>query len=102
MLVFCIATHKDQVLKLQAEVDHYFQTTDRVESVGLSKLKYLDAFINEWQRLHPVVPSGVERMTPKKGVYVGETFIPGETFVRTPFHTIFRGILYRRFNCWGG
>ncbi|EON67962.1 hypothetical protein W97_07108 [Coniosporium apollinis CBS 100218] len=40
-------------------------------------------------RLHPPVPSGVQRMTPPEGLRVGDTFIPGNAIVQIPYHTIF-------------
>ena len=39
----------------------------------------LNGAINEALRLHPPVPSGVQRITPKEGMQIGETFIPGGT-----------------------
>ena len=61
------------------------------DSVSLSKLTYLDAVINETLRLHPPVPSGVQRMTPPEGLQIGDTYVPGDTIVQVPFHTLFRG-----------
>jgi cytochrome P450 len=45
----------------------------------LNSLPHLNGAINEALRLHPPVPSGVQRMTPKEGMMVGDTFIPGNT-----------------------
>lgn len=77
--------------KLQEEVDEYFKTNAEVDSISLSKLKYLEAVIDEALRLHPAVPSGLQRLTPATGLMVGETFIPGNTIVQIPMHTLFRG-----------
>ncbi|KAL2835988.1 cytochrome P450 [Aspergillus pseudoustus] len=41
----------------------------------------LNGCIYESLRLHPAVPSGVPRKAPPEGVYVGETYIPGDTVV---------------------
>lgn len=59
---------------------------------ALSQLAYLDAVINETLRMHPPVPSGVQRMTPPDGLRIGETFVPGNTIVQIPTHTMFRGV----------
>lgn len=57
----------------------------------LTKLEYLTACINESLRLHPVVPSGVQRITPPQGLQIGTTFVPGETIVQVPTYTLHRG-----------
>jgi len=41
-------------------------------------------------RLHPPVPSGLQRQTPEEGLVVGSVFIPGNTIVQVPLHTAFR------------
>lgn len=89
--LFLIATKQSQALKLQTELDAYFQDKETIDHASLSKLKYLDAFINETLRLHPVVPSGLQRVAPKDGLTVDNVFIPGGTYVKAPLHTIFRG-----------
>lgn len=58
---------------------------------AVSELPYLDAVINETLRLHPPVPSGLQRITPPEGLFIGETFVPGNTVVQAPSHTMFRG-----------
>lgn len=59
--------------------------------MALSKLKYLQAVVDESMRLHPAVPSGVQRITPPEGMMIGETFIPGNTIVQIPTYTVARG-----------
>lgn len=95
-LFFHLAIEPQQVDSLRTEVDDYFKDNPSkdntsVEYMKLSKLKHLDAVINETLRLHPPVPSGVQRMTPPQGVTIGNTFIPGDSIVQVPLHTTFRG-----------
>jgi cytochrome P450 family 628 len=90
-LFFELAVNKPKIDTLQGELDEYFSNTKQVDSISLSKLPYLDAIINETMRLHPPVPSGVQRQTPAKGLQVGDMFIPGNTLVRVPLYTICRG-----------
>jgi len=76
---------------LRRELDPYF-ASEKIDYVSLSKLKHLDAVINEAMRLHPAVPSGVQRQTPPEGLLIGNTFIPGNTIMKVPLHTVFRGM----------
>ncbi|KAI9036273.1 cytochrome P450 [Aspergillus affinis] len=56
----------------------------------LATFSLLNAVINETLRLHPAVPSGVQRTTPPEGIMIGEKCIPGNTMVSIPMHSLFR------------
>ncbi|KAJ5919142.1 cytochrome P450 oxidoreductase [Penicillium verhagenii] len=71
---------------LQAELD----ALPDISTDQLSGLKFLDAIINETLRLHPLIPSGLQRMTPRQGIQIGDTYIPGDVMVAMPMHTLFR------------
>lgn len=90
-LFYELAINQDNVLRLQKEIDPLFADTGSVDSASLAKLPFLNATINETLRLHPPVPSGVQRMTPPQGANIGATFIPGNSIVQIPTYTIFRG-----------
>ncbi|KAF6830347.1 cytochrome p450 [Colletotrichum plurivorum] len=85
-----LARHPDEYKKLQAEVDEYFRHHDKPEHALLSKLRYLQACIDEALRLHPPVPSGVQRMTPPEGLQVDDVWLPGDTIVFVPSYTQYR------------
>ena len=89
-----LAVNKAKTDILKTELDKYFNDIPGQEAdpVSLSKLPYLDAVINEAFRLHPPVPSGVQRVTPPAGLQIGDTFIPGNTIVRVPVWTVNRGM----------
>lgn len=87
-----LATHVTELNKLQLEIDEYFKGVEQLDNASLSKLPYLEAVINEGLRLHPAVPSGLQRQTPPEGLQVGDVFIPGNTIVQVPLHTLFRGM----------
>ncbi|PYH91424.1 cytochrome p450 monooxygenase [Aspergillus ellipticus CBS 707.79] len=89
-LFFELASDRRVLEALQDEVDQYFETVETLDSISLSKLPYLEAVINETMRLHPAVPSGVQRMTPPEGLLIDKTWIPGDTIVQVPYHTLFR------------
>ena len=90
-LFFQLALHPEKVVTLQEEIDELFNSTGTVDAASLGKLPYLNAVINETLRMHPPVPSGVQRKTPPQGLTIGSTFIPGNTIVQIPTHTIYRG-----------
>ncbi|WQF89198.1 Putative cytochrome P450 [Colletotrichum destructivum] len=90
-LIFELAQHKEHAQRLREEVDDYFAQNENPEHLSLSKLQYLQACIDETLRLHPTVPSGLQRMTPPEGMEIDGTFIPGDTIVQVPNHTMFRG-----------
>ncbi|KXJ87560.1 benzoate 4-monooxygenase cytochrome P450 [Microdochium bolleyi] len=96
-LFFHLATDPSALRTLQKEVDAAYNaagTDTTPDSVALGKLEYLNAVINETIRLHPPVPSGLQRLTPAEGLKVGDVFIPGDTIVQVPSHTIFRDERY--------
>lgn len=56
---------------------------------------YIDAIIQETLRLHPVIASGLQRVTPPEGLYIGNNvYIPGNTRVQTPSYVMFRDERY--------
>lgn len=86
-LWFHLGSNKALVRKLQNEIDALQELNDDT----ISKIDLLDAAIHETLRLHPVVPSGLQRLTPPEGMTIGETYIPGNTIVQVPLYTLFRG-----------
>ncbi|KAG6000416.1 hypothetical protein E4U21_005476 [Claviceps maximensis] len=89
-LFFFLAKNKAECVKLQQEIDTCFPGGTDLDQSKLSKMKFLQACINETLRLLPPVPSGLQRMTPPEGLMIGEKFIPGETIVTIPSYTQYR------------
>ncbi|KAF2757755.1 benzoate 4-monooxygenase cytochrome P450 [Pseudovirgaria hyperparasitica] len=89
MLFYELSQHPEIVEKLQKEVDQAFEKGE-IDYNGLSKYKYLQACIDESLRLHPPVPSGLQRVTPPQGLEIAGTYIPGNSFVKIPIHTLQR------------
>lgn len=77
--------------KLRTELDeHDLHSDDGLSITSLAHLQYLNAVINETLRLHPPVPGGVYRKSPKGGVAIGDYFIPEGCVVLSPQYTIQR------------
>ncbi|CAI7630409.1 unnamed protein product [Penicillium crustosum] len=85
-LWFHLASDKTLVQRLQKEIDALTELNDN----ALSKIDLLDATIHETLRLHPAVPSGLQRLTPPEGMTIGKTYVPGNTIVQVPLYTMFR------------
>ncbi|KAJ4250142.1 hypothetical protein NW762_011953 [Fusarium torreyae] len=89
-LLYQLALHQEVYNKLQAEIDTYKEVHEQSDHLSLSKLEYLQACIDEALRLHPVIMSGLQRMTPPEGMQVGDVFIPGNTIFHMPSYTMYR------------
>ncbi|CAG8972199.1 hypothetical protein HYALB_00007341 [Hymenoscyphus albidus] len=76
--------------KLRKELSTFYEPGSESEFKGLAEATYLNGIINEALRLHPATPSGLTRLTPPEGVTIGDTYIPGDVTVSTPFYTVGR------------
>jgi cytochrome P450 family 628 len=85
------AKHPDKLRMLQKEIDPLFASGADFSYTLLSDLPYLGGVINESLRLHALAPSGLQRMTPREGVTIAGTYIPGDTVVTVPTHILHRG-----------
>lgn len=85
--------------KLQSDLRTALSATASSKSFldadDLSSCPLLDGIIHETLRLHPAVPSGVQRESPPEGFTLPDgTFIPGETLIWMPIHTLNRDPRY--------
>jgi len=87
---------KDQSLlkRLQNAIDEAVGDKDLLDCDDLKDIPLLDGVINETLRLHPAVPSGVQRETPPEGIRIGDKYIPGNIILWQPIHTIQRDERY--------
>jgi cytochrome P450 family 628 len=86
-----LAKHPEKLRILQKEIDPLFAPGEEFSYELITDLPYLEGIINEALRLHPPVPSGLQRMTPKEGVTIAGTYIPGDTVLTVPTHILHRG-----------
>lgn len=86
-LFYELASSPTWTAKLQSEIDTVNHSTYR----DLAKMPLLSATIDEALRLHPPLPSGMQRVTPPEGIKCNDVYIPGDCIVQMPLHTLFRG-----------
>lgn len=93
-LVYCFyhfARDPSLVKKLRDELkEHNIVNDDSFSVTALQYLNYLNALINETLRMHPPVPGGVFRNTPRGGVEIDGKRLPGGVRVIGPHYTIQR------------
>ncbi|KAF4950438.1 hypothetical protein FSARC_13196 [Fusarium sarcochroum] len=89
-LLYQLALHPEVYSQLQTEIDDYKERHEQSDHYSLSQLKYLQACIDEALRLHPVITSGLQRMTPPEGMQLDDVFIPGDTIFHAPSYTMYR------------
>ena len=93
--LFChLASQPEIVAKLREELTPLVGGGGSVDvqNQKIQDADYLNGVINETLRLNPPVPSGVFRKTPKEGIMVNETFIPGDTVVQVPGFVLGHGM----------
>jgi len=93
-LVYCfyhLAKDPSLAQKLRAELkENHVENNDSFTVPPLQYLSYLNALINETLRLHPPVPGGIFRHTPREGVVIDGRHLPGGVKVIGPHYTIQR------------
>ncbi|KAF2278282.1 cytochrome P450 [Westerdykella ornata] len=83
----------DQTLqaKLRSIVDTLAPGKPFLDAEDVANCPYLEGVVLEGLRLHPAVPSGVQRETPPEGLNLPDgTYIPGNVLIWMPMHTIHR------------
>jgi cytochrome P450 len=88
-IFYHLAKDPSQVQKVRAELKNV-PSGNEFSIQALQGLHHLNGVINEALRLHPPVPGGVYRDSPKEGFQVGDRFVPGEVTILTPTYSIHR------------
>ncbi|RDW89798.1 cytochrome P450 [Aspergillus mulundensis] len=93
-----LVRHPEHITKLRAELEPIYAENDNPSKTEflhskIAHLEHLNGVINEALRLHPVVPSSLQRKTPPEGIFVDGVHIPGNMHVWCPLYTIARSEL---------
>ncbi|KAH8803373.1 putative cytochrome P450 [Xylogone sp. PMI_703] len=78
-ILYELLKHPEEIGKLRLELAPFVtDPTGFVLNEKIANLKHLNAVINEVLRLHPPVPTAIHRKTPKEGISIDGTYIPGD------------------------
>lgn len=89
-LFYYLAQHPEQVEKLHAELKPL--TAGDWSDKDINQAQHLNACIYEALRMHPPVPSGLQRLTPPEGMEVDGRHVPGNTVFYMPQYVMGRGV----------
>jgi cytochrome P450 len=79
-----LARDPSLVEKARKELAPLLRADGSFDNKEAGNAEYINGCINEALRLHPPVPTALQRLTPPEGIMVGDTFIPGDTCVWCP------------------
>lgn len=83
-IMYYLATYPEQLRKLRDEIEPLLQGRTTLDPKDVMAAQHLNGIIHETLRLHPPIPSGFPRLTPKEGLVINGTYIPGNTTVVVP------------------
>ena len=76
-VLYHLAVDPTIVEELRTEIEGLWKEDTPFEVRDFQNAEYLNGVIDEAMRMHPPVPSGVQRITPSEGVTIDGVFIPG-------------------------
>jgi tryprostatin B 6-hydroxylase len=88
-LFYYLAKYPEQVKKLREELKPLM--SGNWSDKDINQAQHLNGCIWEALRLHPPVPSGVQRLTPPQGMEVDGRHVPGNTVFYMPQYVMARG-----------
>jgi len=89
-VIYLLILNPDKLNKLRVEISRYIQNKTLPTYSDVEECEYLFACINESLRLYPPLSSGLQRITPKSGVYIAGHYIAGNVNVSIPAYTAHR------------
>lgn len=85
-----LARNRKHIPILREEIALHIGSSDDIQDEKLRYLDHLNGVIYETLRLHPPVPTALQRLTPPEGLEIGHTHIPGNVTVWCPQYVIGR------------
>ncbi|CAG8080220.1 unnamed protein product [Penicillium olsonii] len=82
--------------KLVDEIRSTYVLEEEITFNSVNSLGYLKAVIQETFRIHPSVPVGLHRITPKSGSHIDGKWVPGGTWVSVALLAAYRSPRYWR------
>ncbi|KAF7513029.1 hypothetical protein GJ744_011295 [Endocarpon pusillum] len=89
-VMYELARRPDHISRLREEILPYVTKTGEIPHQRIQYLDHLNGVINETLRLHPPVPSSLQRKTPTEGIEIDGVYIPGNMTVFCPQYVIGR------------
>ena len=91
-IIYELARHPSNIPKLRKELASIDPSIrpNKIHHLQLQHLDHLNGVISETLRLHPPVPTALQRLTPPEGLTIGGVFIPGNTTVWSPQYVLGR------------
>ncbi|KAH8082017.1 cytochrome P450 [Cristinia sonorae] len=90
-ILFLLLTHRNEYKRLQEEIDRFYPPGENsLDSSFHPEMHFLDAVINETLRLYPVIPSGSQRATQRRGTLINSLYVPPNTSVRVHTWSVHR------------
>ncbi|CAN9172970.1 hypothetical protein AA0119_g2930 [Alternaria tenuissima] len=87
---YLLCQHPGYQAELYKELSNLRSLDGVIDDRDLLNKPYLTGIINESLRLHPPVPSGLQRVTPAEGAIIAGRYIPGHMNVTTPTYALHR------------
>lgn len=90
-IIYELCLHPGQIEQLRQLLAPFMtDPSGDVLNEKISHIDHLNGVIYEALRLHPPVPGIIQRKTPPEGIWIDETFIPGNMTVWCPQYVIGR------------
>ena len=90
-IFYHLAVDPTIVEKLRTEIKGIWKEDTPFNVWDFQNAEYLNGVMNEAMRIHPPVPSGVQRITPPEGVTIDGVFVPGGVNIAVTSLAIGRG-----------
>ncbi|KAJ5941998.1 Averantin hydroxylase [Penicillium verrucosum] len=88
--VYYLCTHPAVMQKLLDELRTSFATSEEIDIMRISKLKYINAVIDESFRLYPPAAGSHPRITPPEGANILGQWLPGNVSMGMAQYAVFR------------